>query len=373
MADSSNPLDLLQPAQAAPDEKTAGNPAAEAKPETAGKPAAPEENSEKAGKKSSKAKPAKEDTQAEAKQAKDADEKAEPEAGKKKKSKPTEADLGIVLPEINFDASMDIDALRDLRQEALRQKRTLIEKKSVLSTEIRKEADGTADLKKERDALNAKVKEAKAERQKATDRIKAISKPLAELEKKLDTYKGLRPTKFIKEDLEKADWAYQTKTLSAAKSHTVWKSIEDLSESLKQAKARDKVLDEVRSLRSEMDTLKQEQSAYHMSVISYAKDSEKKHELLSDVYRRIDETRDKRNLVNKKLQVPLDKLNAIDQEIRNRHVELEEEHRQTRSRQDETNHRILNEKAKEVEARFKKTGKLTREDLLVLQEANIDL
>ncbi len=295
------------------------------------------------------------------------------EEAKSEEPKPEKKDDDLDLPEIKIDSSLDVEGLRALRQEAMRQKRMLIEKKGALSTKIREEVDTTQELKTERDALNQKVKAAKAEREKFTGKIRELSKKLKELETKLDGFKGTRPLKAIKEELEKAEWAYQTQSLSPSKSHDVWKSIEDLTDSLKASKAKDEVFTQFRNVRREIDSLKNEQSKYHHQVLKHAKESELKHKMLSDIYARIDEVRDKRKLINKKLQIPIDKLKAIDAEIKKHKSELHEEKERTRKYQESTNHKLLSAKAKEVEARFKKTGKLTKEDLLIIQEAELEL
>lgn len=365
MDDSSSLLDSLRPVKEAKEDSESEVKPEEGKPEGESKtePGA-EEKAEGESKKKPKAEAEGEpETEAEKPAAK-------PEEKPAVKAEP---DLDLDLPEIRIDPSLDIDGLRDLRQEALRQKRTLIEKKSELSAKIRDEVETTSELKKERDGLNDRVKEAKAERQKISERIKELSKQAQAFSKELEAYTGIMPTKRIREDLEKADWTYQTASLSPAKSHTIWKSIEDLSESLKRAKARDKVFSELKQRENEIGDLKKEQTAYHMSVLTHARDSEKKHKMLSDIYLRIDEIRKKRGLVNRKLQTPLEKLKAIDFEIKKRKDELAEERVETKKLHQATNSKILDKKAREVEARFKKTGKLTREDLLIIQEAELTL
>ena len=177
---------------------------------------------------------------------------------------------------------MEKTELREKKKGLFDEKKELLEKNGSVSEEMRKLRDHANELKKERDELNKFVQESKVERERANKEMKKVAPPQVDI----SIYGGLDRTDALKKQLEELEWKYQTSSLSPEADKKMAKSITELSELLKIANERDSIKKEVSAKRGASEMVRKEHKAFHLNVLRYADDSEKKHKQLMETYRK---------------------------------------------------------------------------------------
>ncbi|MFH1787139.1 MAG: hypothetical protein ABH829_05830 [archaeon] len=258
---------------------------------------------------------------------------------------------------------MDKPELRESRNQLLDEKRKLIEETRSISDQMNALREEAAKLKKERDELNALVKDSKTERELANKKMKSIGMPNVDF----GVYRGLDGTEALKKELEGLEWTYQTSSLTPEKDKKMAKKITELQELLKIAQERDSKRKEVREKMGTSENVRKEQKAFHMSVLRYAEESEKRHKKLMENYRKLDELKKRKGEISNSLDGLKGKVDGINDQLLSREEKEAIERRKEANRKMQDEVRIIAEKYKHVKMKLDNGGILTKDDFLILQ------
>ena len=262
---------------------------------------------------------------------------------------------------------VDISQLEKEKEEALVEKRKLSEKRRTLADKMKTIKSEIKNLRAERNKFNKVVQSNKQERAKSDTQIKALSAEIASLIKKQTDIPGSTST--AEKEYKELDWKYQTQSHSPDADRRMSQQLSELGEKLRKLKGRDSIRRQLREKEQALSDLKEEQRIFHMSVMANAQNSEVKHEGLLELYKVSDELEKQLGKINEKSKEFNAKLDSICDRLPRRPMPKEKIILVPQSKGD----KILEEKVKVVKQKLKSGGKLTTDDLRVIQEANIEI
>lgn len=245
--------------------------------------------------------------------------------------------------------------------------------------QIRAEIDKVKDSMKQRDELTAAVQEEKKKRDELnkviSEKIKVVKEIKPDENEKIIVQ--WRNPEELKRQIVGMEKKIETEGLSFDKEKQLMKQINSLKKHYEEAKKKQDEYFKSRGLSKEIFDLKREANDVHKQVQEQAKGSQKQHEVVVAVSKKIIDLRKKEKEAIEKffeLKKQCSEIFGILEQERN----LYAAHRKTKQRQYEQKEKsrkdfekkTLREKAKTLEEKIKKGGKvkLTMEDLLVFQE-----
>lgn len=251
-------------------------------------------------------------------------------------------------------------------------------KKSEVIRNIREMITKVKETKGKRDEKTKAVKEEKEKRQKLNEEIKEKIQKIAEVNPKVEeapkkSEEHINPH-LIKKNIQSLEYKIETEGMSFEKEKKTMKLINSLKKQLVEAEKRYKAYHELKNAHREIKPLKKDANEIHHKIQEDAGESQKLHEEMIKTSKSIDGLRkEEKELtakfleekktyqeVSQKLKDKLDALSKISEELNRHKVEAAEERK-------EKQHKTLKEKQREVEEKMKKGGKLTTDDILVLQ------
>ena len=286
------------------------------------------------------------------------------------------------------------------------EKKELIRKRNDLNKEINTLRKGLNDFntKKESDFENkekitksisqliGQVKSSKSARNKFTKQVKKVKEIRThdneEIKKKVKEIKELNKKKkeiqlkhnikgnpsFIKKDIDKLEFKLETEAMGFDKEKKLMKTINGLRKQYKEVKVVSDVFEKIHKLDKELKELRKKAQDEHKEVQKTAEESQHKHEEVIETSKEIDDLKEKeedayKNFFDskKKFTEINDKLQEKLKEIGKLNEKLREFGADQKHRKEEFNKKSLKQKAALVNEKMKKGGKLTTEDLLVLQ------
>jgi len=272
----------------------------------------------------------------------------------------------------------DISSLKASLNNLNNQKESFYEKKNELSKKIVGNIRQIRELKGKRDSLTKLVKEDKSKREEDEKKIDSKISELKELKKKVSEIRKKHnitedPSR-IKDQIEKLEENMETEVISFSKEKGIMKTLKDLKKKYKGAEVVAdswKKLDEVSA---ELDTLKRERNEIRKKIKNRAGESQKYHEEMIKLSNDIDplkeeelkmmvkfgEFKTKFTETNNQLKEKINELRKLSEELEKYNIEVAELKKKEENKQ-------LEERSREVEEKLRKGGKLTTEDLLVIQ------
>lgn len=261
----------------------------------------------------------------------------------------------------------EISELSKQKKELLDRRSALLKKRKTISEKIRERGGIAKSLKGQRDAVVSKVKESKEKRQDVVSRIKENRAKLDQFKGELNSLKTARDVKFLKKQIKAHEWSFQTEPRGYEQEKKLLKLIESLKEELESAKRRDEIISEVKKIADDIRELKKEQEAFHLSVVSKAKDSDDAHEELRLVSETIGGLKKKIEPIDVKLDDTRAKLSEINNEISEKKLKVEAIKARIEEQKKGEEKKELKKRREEVEGKLSKRKRLTTEDILVLQ------
>jgi phosphoserine phosphatase len=282
-----------------------------------------------------------------------------------------------LLRQIN-ELNSEIRQLKTSLNKINDQKEAFFRKKEELNKQI-SELIGEVKLSRsERNQFTTSVKESKVIRRelnsKIIGKIEAIKKLNKEKNEIARKHNIEGDPSHIKAEIEKLNSKIETEVMSFNKEKGVMKEINALKKKYDKAKKVSDVWDKVHELSTEIENLKEKADAKHKSVQSSAKTSQEKHEIMMNASHDIDDIKKKEEgyyakFIEKKKEFTEvnTKLKEKLEEIANLNLKLGERKKEKKKEKESKNRTKLDDLKKQVEEKLKKGGKLTTEDLIILQ------
>lgn len=245
---------------------------------------------------------------------------------------------------------------------------------------------------KEISGLVSQLKTLKTERDKFTDEVKKLKDSRTALNKeilqKIEEAKKLNVEKkkvsekavvkdnpgFLKRTIEHLEMRIETEVMSFDKEKALMKEIKDIKKRLDAAKQASVMWGESRHVSHEIDALKAKADDVHKQLQEKAQHSQDRHEQLVAVSKKLDSLRGAGKTFTKdighkksemgKLGEELDALKAQEKELR---TKLDAERKEKEAEGEQKRKQTFSEKLAAVKQKLKTGGKLTHEDILVMQ------
>jgi phosphoserine phosphatase len=276
------------------------------------------------------------------------------------------------------DLHKDIKELRTSLKQISDHKEQLFSQRNALGKQISTSIREIKELRRDRDALTSEVKTAKAERDVLAKQIKEkidAFKKVSTVKKEVKSKPGVPQNPgALKQQIERLQYQIETDAPSFDKEQKIMKIIRDLEKKLKEVKKVSGMWEDTRGLSKEIDTLKDKADALHAIIQEKAKSSQQKHEKLMSLSKKVDEMKKQEAEMNKQIEVkkaeladkakPLDEKSAKLNEL---HKGLGEEDKEENIKNEHQKKKKLSDLQQEVQQKLKKGGKLTTQDLIIMQ------
>ncbi|MDO8740656.1 MAG: hypothetical protein Q7J54_03750 [Candidatus Woesearchaeota archaeon] len=251
-------------------------------------------------------------------------------------------------------------------------------KKGAVTKEISDLIKKVKELKIKRDDLTKQVKSSKEKRKELNDvivkKIEDVKKVNSEKESFLKKFGLKEAPSRVKEEIDRLEMSIETSGMSFEKEKETMKVIKNLKKRYDETKEINALFEKSRSMSKEIDKLKDEAEEVHQKVQKDAAESQRSHEEMLELSKKVDELKPKEedayknffelkqkfSEVNNSLKEKLGKLNEAAQKLG---VEKERGRSERRGREEN----ILRSKEEDVMDKIRKGGKLTTEDLIVFQ------
>ncbi|WP_295112839.1 phosphoserine phosphatase SerB [uncultured Methanobrevibacter sp.] len=308
------------------------------------------------------------------------EEKADDEAADEEKSEKAEdkkADKG--LPESNFvladtmegvrkqkdEKEAEISKVADEREEFNKIAKEQRKIRDELNASLKENLNKAIEFRNERNEINKAVEAAKKARNEANSKIK-----------NLEWSSGKRDKIKIENEIKKIDKIIETRVLDIKKENQLVKNANDLRKQLME-------IHEDESVKSEAQELKKVSEEEHEKVIELSEKAQEAHEEMLTYFRKTDDIRTAADEAHKKFIEARKNASAKHEEFKailsDIHVINKKlgSNKPKRRKSDNKGHSGANknreekERAEEIFEKFKKGGKVSTEEILLLQKYNI--
>ena len=305
-----------------------------------------------------------------------AEEPAKEEA-EAEKAKPKKADKG--LPESNFvladtmegvrkqkdEKEAEISKVADEREEYNKIAKEQRKIRDELNASLKENLNKAIEYRNERNEINKQVEEAKKARNEANNKIKS-----------LEWSSGKRDKIKIENEIKKIDKIIETRVLDIKKENQLVKNANDLRKQLME-------IHEDESVKNEAQELKKLSEEEHEKVITLSEQAQTAHEEMLNYFRKTDDIRTAADEAHKKFIEARKKASAKHEEFKailsDIHVinkKLGSNKPKKRKNDNKPSggsnkNREEKERAEEIFAKFKQGGKVSTEEILLLQKYNI--
>ena len=303
-------------------------------------------------------------------------EEAEEEA-KAEKAKPKKADKG--LPESNFvladtmegvrkqkdEKEAEISRVADEREEFNKIAKEQRKIRDELNASLKENLNKAIEYRNERNEINKQVEEAKKARNEANNKIKS-----------LEWSSGKRDKIKIENEIKKIDKIIETRVLDIKKENQLVKNANDLRKQLME-------IHEDESVKNEAQELKKLSEEEHEKVITLSEQAQTAHEEMLNYFRKTDDIRTAADEAHKKFiearknaSAKHEEFKAILSDIHVINKKLGSNKPKKRKSDNKPSggsnkNREEKERAEEIFAKFKQGGKVSTEEILLLQKYNI--
>src|SRR3989344_2539930 len=278
----------------------------------------------------------------------------------------------------------EVNSLKSSLNEINTQKESWFSKKEEIGKRIRQLIGEVKEAKTRRNELTNSVKIEKAKRQKLNETIVAKIDEIRKIKQEKDAVsgkgkeKGLNPGQ-VRKQIADIDRIVETEVISFDKEQALMKKRKELKRQLGQMVAAGELSGSQHGLSLEIDSLKKEGNTVHGELQTKAEQSQQRHEEVlakskdidalkvqeEEAYKSFFELKQKFGEVNNKLKEKLTELNEVHKQLGQEMEEHREEKRQQRRK-------TLRQKEMDVQEKIRRGEKLTTDDLLVMQGAELE-
>ncbi|MBI2565058.1 hypothetical protein HYV79_03665 [Candidatus Woesearchaeota archaeon] len=261
------------------------------------------------------------------------------------------------------------------------QRNELVKKLDFTSSLIKSLIKENKSLRNERDGLTKNVKELKEKRKQVHDSIKEVLKE----SDKFSHEKNQIKTKYqikgdpsnIKSNIDSLQQKFETEVFSFEKEQKLMKQIHDLEKQYKEAQKISNIWEQLHNVRMSLDELRYKANSVHSEIQKKAKESQKRHELIVENSKKIEDLKKDFDSCILKLEETDIEIDAVSKKLEGvlelfageqfKRKEKQAKHNNQKRARDEY---TLKQKIFAVKEKIKKKEKLTTEDLLILQAEN---
>jgi len=285
----------------------------------------------------------------------------------------------------NLDSvKKEVNNIRNSLNEINAQKESWFAKKEEIGKKIRELIGKVKDAKAKRNELTNSVRAEKEKRQQLNvaivakiDELKKIKEQKVEVSSKAKE----RPMNLgqIKKMISEIERKVETEVMSFEKETVLMKRIRELRRQRDELLAMGEVNESRHGISKDIDVLKKEANSVHRDLQTKADESQQHHEKVitvskeidalkaeeDDAYKKFFELKQKFTEANNKLKEKLVELNDIHQRIGQVAEERRDERKQSRRK-------TLRQKEMDVEENIRRGEKLTTDDILVMQGAELE-
>ena len=296
-----------------------------------------------------------------------------------KEAKPKKSKKKNALPEPDFDLADTIEGVRaqkDEREERIAKvadereafNREAKEQRKIrdeLNSELKENLAKAIEFRDQRNEINKQVEENKKARNKVNDEIKS-----------LEWSSGKKDKIRIEAEIKKIDKIIETRVLDIKKENQLVKNANDLRKELAEIKEDDKVKEEAAEL-------KKKSEEFHAKVVELSEQAQEAHEQMLSYFRKTDDIRTAADEAHKKFiearknasakheefKVILSDIHVINKKLGSNKPKRRKS--DNKSSGGANKNREEKERAEEIFEKFKKGGKVSTEEILLLQKYNI--
>jgi len=286
-------------------------------------------------------------------------------------------ELFTQLDELN----REVRALRATLNQLNDQKESLFSKREAAGKEISGLIRQVKSSRSERNKLTTDVKSAKVDRKSLND---TINKKIEEIKKlgkeKKETVKKFGMTEDpskIKHEIERINYTIETAGLSFEKEQKLMKILKELKRKYDEAKKVSSIWDSSHALSTEIDSLKEKADSVHRAIQQKAQLSQEKHETMIDSSKKIDDLKKEEDEISKKIIEKKQGMEEVNNKLEEKlklltevNAKLQVEKKETRQEKEAQKRKLLGDKIKDAEEKFRRGEKLTTEDILAMQGAD---
>ena len=307
---------------------------------------------------------AEEETEAEAQEAEEAEEEAEEES--KEKPEFVLADTMEGVRKQKDEKEAEISKLADEREEFNKIAREQRKIRDELNASLKENLNKAIEYRNERNEINKEVEAAKKARNEANSKIK-----------NLEWNSGKRNKVKIENEIKKIDKIIETRVLDIKKENQLVKNANDLRKQLME-------IHEDESVKAEADELRKQSEEEHQKVIELSEKAQAAHEEMLKYFRKTDDIRTAADEAHKKFvqarKDAADKHEEFKDVLSDIHVINKKlgSNKPKRSRKSDNKgssggnkNREEKQRAQEIFEKFKNGGKVSTEEILLLQKYNI--
>lgn len=283
------------------------------------------------------------------------------------------------LPESNFvladtmegvrqqkdEKEAEISKIADERDEFNKIAKEQRKIRDQLNSELKENLNKAIEFRNERNKINKEVEEAKKERNDANNQLK-----------NLEWSSGKRDKIKIENEIKKIDKIIETRVLDIKKENQLVKNANDLRKQLME-------IHEDESVKGEAQDLKKVSEEAHQKVIDLSEKAQEAHEEMLQYFRKTDDIRTAADDAHKKFiearknasakheefKAVLSDIHVINKKLGSRRSKKRKSDKQSTSGSNKN--REEKEKAEHIFEKFKNGGKVSTEELLLLQKYNI--
>ena len=305
------------------------------------------------------------------------EEAAEEEKAEAEEAKPKKSNKG--LPESNFVLADTMEGVRKQKDEKEAEISKVAEEREEfnkiakeqrkirdeLNASLKENLNKAIEYRNERNEINKQVEEAKKARNEANNKIKS-----------LEWSSGKRNKIKIENEIKKIDKIIETRVLDIKKENQLVKNANDLRKQLME-------IHEDESVKSEAQELKKLSEEEHEKVIALSEQAQAAHEEMLTYFRKTDDIRTAADEAHKKFiearknaSAKHEEFKAILSDIHVINKKLGSNKPKKRKNDNKSSggsnkNREEKERAEEIFAKFKQGGKVSTEEILLLQKYNI--
>jgi|ETNmetMinimDraft_11_1059920.scaffolds.fasta_scaffold11179_3 uncharacterized coiled-coil DUF342 family protein len=261
---------------------------------------------------------------------------------------------------------------------AFQEKEEWFSKKEELKKQIHEKAAGLKTLRSERDSYNSSIKDAKIKRKEAHKVVKEDTSTVEQLKQEQEHYTAKQRVTgspvVLRKRIDQLEIKVETEAMSFDKEKGLMKEINRLRKQLHAAASVRALTGHTRHATKEMHSSKRKADSLHKKIQSSARKSQARHVKLIASFKEIRKLEKEQEAAFNKfvagkrkcqeLQKEISKAQAVRRKVRKGE---QDKKRQGQDRKQSRDQSLLAEKAKVIEQKIKSKGKLTTEDLLVLQ------
>lgn len=273
---------------------------------------------------------------------------------------------------------MDVRKLKQERDSARREARGIsIENRKKIS-ELRQGLTKAGELKALRDKENAQSSGFRKKRDELKGRIDESKLKLAEMRGKMKQAGGGHNPAAIQEQIERMEWVQQTEDLSAKEEKELSKKIKELLKQMPQAQGFQQLLKDYSAEKENLGKLIKQEKELHEKLVEHSKKAQAAHDSLIAESKKISSTQESiaksMEMLKEKEGAAGEKHGELVKAVGERKLkEMEEQQRRMRdeARRLHAQQKKIEDKAKAIYDRLKAGEKISREEMMVLQQSGI--